>query len=454
MILHSSQRHWLSGRIPDSLTTTTEFHRQVSRSVRNRPGRGEKDPGGRRLFALQEAREAAEGQHRDRQEQRAAHRPLGTGKTLLCETLAKILGVPFVTADATSLAQTRFVNEEIEAILQRLVDKADGSIARRSSASSSSTKSTSSKPAGDSAHLGRKRAARAAENHGRLAGQAREQGLRRHDQHPVHLRRRIHRARGHHVQIARLRLHLDDQGRQPEHLDRPQFARETTISSISFDSGIHGPPAHHRRFQTLTRTMLVRIMTEPKNSHLQPVPRIFKNEGVELAIEPRVSEQISEIAMEYKTGARSLRGIFEETDRSAALHGAGRSHDPENRDWGLSVQRRRDHAQAGGLNANCDRRSSSFHILGAAVLPYVRVQDVARIEHRIDILSGRLCPDLAASAIAFASRVQWRRPSPCFGLERFARLRSTWLRRLRRQPIRDRFSAAPCPRRTPHRKPV
>ena len=38
----------------------------------------------------------------------------------------------------------------------------------------------------------------------------------------------------------------------------------------------------------------------------------FKAEGVELAIAPRVFEQISEIAIEYKTGARSLRGIFEE----------------------------------------------------------------------------------------------------------------------------------------------
>ena len=54
----------------------------------------------------------------------------GTGKTLLCETLSRILGVPFVTADATSLAQTRYVNEEIEAILQRLVDKADSNIGR------------------------------------------------------------------------------------------------------------------------------------------------------------------------------------------------------------------------------------------------------------------------------------------------------------------------------------
>ena len=56
--------------------------------------------------------------------------PSGTGKTLLCETLAMVLGVPFVTAEATSLAQTRYVNEEIEAILQRLVDKAGGDLER------------------------------------------------------------------------------------------------------------------------------------------------------------------------------------------------------------------------------------------------------------------------------------------------------------------------------------
>ena len=65
-------------------------------------------------------------------------------------------------------------------------------------------------------------------------------------------------------------------------------------------------------FQTLTRDMLVRIMTEPKNSIYNQFLEIFKNEGVELKIEPKVFQQISEIAMEYKTGARSLSGIFEE----------------------------------------------------------------------------------------------------------------------------------------------
>ncbi len=56
--------------------------------------------------------------------------PTGTGKTLLCETLSRIARVPFVTANATSLAQSKYVNEEIEALMQRLLDKAEGDIAK------------------------------------------------------------------------------------------------------------------------------------------------------------------------------------------------------------------------------------------------------------------------------------------------------------------------------------
>ena len=56
--------------------------------------------------------------------------PTGTGKTLLCETLARILELPFVTADATSLAQTEYVNEELDSILQRLLERAGGDPAK------------------------------------------------------------------------------------------------------------------------------------------------------------------------------------------------------------------------------------------------------------------------------------------------------------------------------------
>jgi SpoVK/Ycf46/Vps4 family AAA+-type ATPase len=72
--------------------------------------------------------------------------PTGTGKTLLCETLARILDVPFVTADATSLAQTQFVGDEIEAILHRLLDRASDDIDRAQRGIVLSTRSTSSRP--------------------------------------------------------------------------------------------------------------------------------------------------------------------------------------------------------------------------------------------------------------------------------------------------------------------
>ena len=58
--------------------------------------------------------------------------------------------------------------------------------------------------------------------------------------------------------------------------------------------------------------MLMRIMVEPRDSIYRQFRDIFANEGVDLVVEPKVFRQIAEIAIEYKTGARSLRGIFEE----------------------------------------------------------------------------------------------------------------------------------------------
>ncbi len=54
--------------------------------------------------------------------------PSGSGKTLLARTLANIVGVPFVIADATSLTQAGYVGDDVESILTRLLDAADGNI--------------------------------------------------------------------------------------------------------------------------------------------------------------------------------------------------------------------------------------------------------------------------------------------------------------------------------------
>ena len=71
--------------------------------------------------------------------------PTGCGKTLLAQTLAKILDVPFCIADATALTEAGYVGEDVENILLRLIQAADFDISRApSGASSTSTRSTRS----------------------------------------------------------------------------------------------------------------------------------------------------------------------------------------------------------------------------------------------------------------------------------------------------------------------
>ena len=56
--------------------------------------------------------------------------PSGSGKTLLASTLARIVGVPFAIADATTLTQAGYVGEDVESILSRLLDVAEGNVGR------------------------------------------------------------------------------------------------------------------------------------------------------------------------------------------------------------------------------------------------------------------------------------------------------------------------------------
>ena len=71
--------------------------------------------------------------------------PTGSGKTLLAQTLARMLEVPFVMADATTLTEAGYVGEDVENIIQKLLQSANTMSRRRRRASSISTKSTKSR---------------------------------------------------------------------------------------------------------------------------------------------------------------------------------------------------------------------------------------------------------------------------------------------------------------------
>jgi len=239
----------------------------------------------------------------------------GTGKTLMCETLSRLLAVPFVTADATSLAQTKYVNEEIEAVLQRLVDRANGDI--------------------DKAQLGivfideiDKLKAGKAEVRVTSGESVQHALLKIMEGSPVKLKSQqfidtcniLFICGGAFVGIENImsKTHgfgfISTSGADNQSiLDRlNKRVKPTDLFEFGLIPEFTGRLPIVASFRDLSKEMLVRIMSVPKNSIYRQYVEIYKAEGVELSIAPRVFEQISEIAIEYKTGARSLRGIFEE----------------------------------------------------------------------------------------------------------------------------------------------
>lgn len=241
--------------------------------------------------------------------------PTGTGKTLLCETLSRILGVPFVTADATSLAQSEYVGEEIVAILQRLRERAGGDLEKAQRGivfidEVDKLKATNAQARGPSGE------------------RVQHALLKIMEGAPVKL------ADGSYLDTTQVLficggafVGLDailaktrsfgfistSETDNQQLLDRLNSrVKPTDLFEFGLIPEFAGRLPIVAALKALSREMLVRVMTEPANSIYGQYRQILQNDGVELVIEPQVFIQIADMAMEYKVGARSLRGIFEE----------------------------------------------------------------------------------------------------------------------------------------------
>jgi ATP-dependent Clp protease ATP-binding subunit ClpX len=241
----------------------------------------------------------------------------GTGKTLMCETLSRGLGVPFVTAEATSLAQTRFVNDEIEAILQRLVDKAGNDIERAQRGIVFIDEIDKLK-----APEGRAPSGTSGESVQHALLKIMEGApVKLSDGRVVDTTDILFICGGAFVgldEIIKSQTHgygfiATSKSDNQRILDRLNSrVKPTDLFEYGLIPEFTGRLPIVARFRDLDRAMLVRIMTEPRDALYQQFRDIFAHEGVSLEVLPPVFEQIAELAIEYKTGARSLRGIFEE----------------------------------------------------------------------------------------------------------------------------------------------
>ena len=241
--------------------------------------------------------------------------PTGTGKTLLCDTLAGILDLPFVTADATSLAQSRYVGDEIEAILHRLVDRAGGDLERARRGIVFIDEIDKLKASGGEARAS--------------SGESVQHALLKiMEGAPVKLRDGRHLDTTHilficggafvgldHIlsQTQTFGFIATTAGDDQRILDRLNARiKPTDLLEFGLIPEFAGRLPIVTRLHELTPEMLVRIVTEPKNAIYRQFRAMLAADGVDLHVEPGVFRQMADLAIEYKAGARSLRGIFEE----------------------------------------------------------------------------------------------------------------------------------------------
>ena len=263
--------------------------------------------------------------------------PTGTGKTLLASTLAKIVGVPFVVADATTLTQAGYVGDDVEHILVRLLEVAEGNVGRaewgivyldevdklaRSPEMATQTRDIS----GEGVQQALLRLVEGALVKVSLKGKKREGGA---DEVLIDTRNILFVAGGAFPGLEKhvaKRLAPSKTGigfhASPVDADTPPDLEALLNETQPGDLRQFGLiPEFIGRFpvlaplEPLDEAALISILTEPKNALVRQYQKLFAYENVSLEFTEAALKRVAQKAIERDTGARGLRGILEQVLR-------------------------------------------------------------------------------------------------------------------------------------------